>query len=87
MKQFIKNKEKRCVICKGLINEEHDKWVKLVDYNKGREGATIYYHLECWRERFKITNSARKKEMYGQVAKVINNIKDKFGNGGMVIAQ
>jgi hypothetical protein len=65
---------KKCVICKREIIEDKEKWVRLTDFNKGEEGTSIYYHLECWRERFRITNSERKKEMYGNMFDVLKKI-------------
>jgi len=76
---------KTCVICKQKILEKKEKWCRLTDFDCELQVGEVYYHLECWKERFKITNSERKKEMYQQAAKAISNIKNKFGSGGMVV--
>lgn len=47
----------------------------------GIEKGEVYYHLECWRERFRITNSERKQQMYSKVMDSIKNIKDSFEKG------
>ena len=80
-------KEKYCVICKSMIKEEIEQWVRLTDFNGKIQNGEVYYHLECWRERFQITNSERKKKMYSQVMKSIKNIKDNLGKGGLTISQ
>lgn len=65
---------KICIICKQKIIEKKERWVRLTDFDKGKEVGEQYYHLECWRDRFKISNSARKQKMYGQVQKSIGGI-------------
>jgi len=76
---------KTCVICKEKIIEEKERYVKLTDFDCGEEVGEAFYHLECWRERFKITNSERKKKMYSDTIKLIKNIKDRTGIGEMPI--
>ena len=70
---------KQCVICKKKIIDEKEKWVRLTDYHKKRQTGETFYHLECWRDRFVISNSIRKQEMYkkakhslGKIMQVIN---------------
>ncbi len=65
-----------CVICKEKIIEQKDKWVRLTDYDKKQITGEVFYHLECWRDRFKISNSARKQKMYGQVMDSIKGIQN-----------
>lgn len=73
-----KNK-KICVICQEKIIEKKERWVRLTDFNKGQEVGQQYYHLECWRDRFNISNSARKKKMYNDVQKSMANIFESIG--------
>jgi len=75
---------KKCVICKEDIIEKKERWVRLTDFDKKKEGTSIYYHLECWRERFQITNSERKKKMYAQAMKSIKSITDNLGSERVV---
>lgn len=65
---------KKCIICKQKIIEKKERWVRLTDFNRGQEVGHQYYHLECWRDRFNISNSERKKKMYAQAQKSIGNI-------------
>lgn len=65
---------KICIICIQKIIEKKERWVRLTDFNKGQEVGHQYYHLECWRDRFNISNSARKKKMYNDVQKSIGTI-------------
>lgn len=66
--------KKICIICKEKIIEKKERWVRLTDFNKGREVGHQYYHLECWRDRFRISNSKRKKKMYAQVRNSLGGI-------------
>ena len=63
-----------CVICKQKIIVEKEKWVHLIDYDKKQQIGETFYHLECWRGRFKIDNSIRKQKMYKQVQNSMGNI-------------
>ena len=65
---------KICVICKKKIIEKKERWVRLTDFNKGKQVGEVFYHLECWRDRFRISNSKRKREMYQQAQKAIGKI-------------
>ena len=77
----MSQKEKDCVICKEAIMEDYDDYVRLTDFKYGIENGEIFYHLECLRERFQITNSARKNKMYSQFSKSAKSILDTLGKG------
>ena len=70
---------KICIICKQKIIEKKERWVRLTDFNKGQEVGQQYYHLECWKDRFLISNSERKKKMYAQAQKSVGNIFESLG--------
>ena len=63
-----------CVICKKKIIEKKEKWVRLTDFNKKQQTSEVFYHLECWRDRFIISNSIRKQEMYKRTQHALGNI-------------
>ncbi len=69
---------KQCIICKEKIIEKKERWVRLTDFNRGAEVGENFYHLECWRDRFNISNSARKQKMYKQTQEAIGGIMEKF---------
>ncbi len=69
---------KQCVICKKKIIDEKEKWVRLTDYHKKRQTGETFYHLECWRDRFKVSNSLRKQEMYKQAQDAMGKIGNLF---------
>lgn len=75
--------DKICVICKEKILEDREKWVRLTDFDCGIQTGEVYYHYECWNERFKITNSERKQRMYKQTMNAIKNMTGKFRQGGI----
>lgn len=70
-----------CVICKEEIKQDVEEWVRLTDFSGKIQTSEVYNHKECWKERFQITNSARKRRMYKEG---MNAIKDVFNRGGMV---
>lgn len=68
-----------CVICEKQINEKKDRWVNLRDFNKGKFESECFYHLDCWKNRFVITQEKIQaqadkwmKEL-GVIAKTIKN--------------
>ncbi len=65
---------KICVICKQKIIEKKERWVRLTDFDRSKQVGETFYHLECWRDRFKISNSMRKQKMYLQAQKAIGQI-------------
>lgn len=65
---------KYCVICKQKIIEKKERWVRLTDFNRGEQTGEQFYHLECWKDRFRISNSLRKQKMYKQTQKAIGGI-------------
>ena len=69
---------KKCVICKEKIIEKKDRWVRLTDFNRGEQVGEVFYHLECWRDRFNISNSMRKQKMYKKTQEAIGGILKKF---------
>lgn len=76
---------KTCIICKQKIIEAKERWVRLTDFHKKAQVGEQFYHLECWRDRFVISNSLRKQKMYKQafgslkkIADMINPKKDEY---------
>lgn len=65
---------KTCVICDKKIIEKKERWVRLTDFNKGEQVGETFYHLECWRDRFNISNSMRKQKMYNQTRTALQKI-------------
>ena len=79
-----------CVICEEKIIEKKEKWVRLTDFDRGAITGETFYHLECWRDRFRISNSQRKQKMYRQTVEAIKKIKDfkdKGGTGNLIQIQ
>ena len=68
---------KKCEICKEKIIENKERWVRLTDFNRGQETGEVFYHLECWKDRFKISNSIRKEKMYNQARDAIKGIMER----------
>ena len=73
-----------CVICKQKIIEKKERWVRLTDFDRGKQTGERFYHLECWRDRFRISNSERKQKMYHQfqesIGKIVGAINPKIIN-------
>ncbi len=66
--------KKICVICTQKIIENKERWVRLTDFNKKEQVGETFYHLECWRDRFRISNAERKQKMYKDTSKAIGKI-------------
>ncbi len=69
---------KICIICEEKIIEKKERWVRLTDFNRGQEVGEQYYHLECWTDRFRVSNSARKQKMYRDAQKSIGGVLEKL---------
>ncbi len=65
---------KICVICNKKIIDTKERWVRLTDFHKLKQVGEVFYHLECWRDRFRISNSLRKQEMYAKAMKGMSAI-------------
>ena len=67
----------KCLICKEKIIEKKERWVVLTDFDRGQQKGEVKYHLECWKDRFNISNSARKQKMYAKANEAISGIMEK----------
>ncbi len=65
---------KTCIICKQPIIEAKERWVRLTDFHKKAQVGEQFYHLECWRDRFIISNSLRKQKMYKQAMESVRKM-------------
>lgn len=51
-----------CVICDKKINKAKDKYVNLRDYHGNKFESECFYHLDCWKNRFVITQEKIQKQ-------------------------
>lgn len=65
-----------CTICKNIINVELDKWVLLQDFNGKNLDGNCTYHTKCWKTRFQLDNSERKKQMISNMLNKLGIIKN-----------
>lgn len=71
----------KCVICDKKINK-NERYVNLRDFNKGKFESECFYHLNCWKNRFAITQEKIQKQAddwMKQLGVVINNCKKNMG--------
>ena len=66
----------KCDKCGFIIDERHDKWVRITDFDSGTEGRTINVHIECWRNKEKI---AIQKAFNEKAKKIFPMLKNMFG--------
>lgn len=78
---------KICVICKKEILTDIERWVRLTDFEGKIKAGEVSYHLDCWKERFKIDTSERKKEMYANTIRKLKGIMNQVGGGNVVTIQ
>ena len=74
-------KKKICLICKKKIIETKDKWVNLRDYNRGRFESECFYHLDCWKNRFVITQEKiqqQANEWMNKIGITVKHLKNKM---------
>ena len=76
----MERRKMNCVICKEKIIEKKERWVRLTDFNRGQQTGEVFYHLECWRDRYNISTSIRKQKMYKQAQEAIGKIANAFSN-------
>jgi hypothetical protein len=50
-----------CVICHTKINVNKEKYVKLTDYDGKKYVSECIYHLNCWLNRFSVTQDSMNK--------------------------
>ena len=69
-----------CVICNKKIGKM-ERYVNLKDFNKGKQESQCFYHLDCWKNRFLITQekmNQQANEWMNKLGVTINNIKNKM---------
>jgi hypothetical protein len=70
-----------CVICNKKIKNK-ERYVNLRYFNKGKLESECFYHLDCWKNRFIITQekmNQQANEWMNKLGITINNIKNKMG--------
>lgn len=75
------DREKQCVICWKKIDKKKDTFVELRDYTNGKFESNCFYHLECWKKRFQISQekiTEQANHWMGQLTHAISGIT----NGG-----
>ena len=69
------DRKKICRLCNEYIDEETERWVLIVDYlEKNRECGVGYYHLLCWKNRWK----EREKLLYNKMKQEIVDTSTKL---------
>ncbi len=83
---------KVCIICNRKIKERKEKWVRLTDFDGKKQIGETYYHLICWKDRFKKTQERIQQETqkmlkpaFGMLGKVMKMIKQNEDDSGMVV--
>jgi hypothetical protein len=51
-----------CIICEEKINFDKEKFVRLTDYKGKKQTGECFYHLDCWKNRFQITQEKMEKD-------------------------
>lgn len=67
-----------CVICHRNINVNKEKYVKLIDMEGKKELSYVIYHLDCWQNRFSVTQENIQKmanQWLGKIADLSNDNK------------
>lgn len=70
---------KKCIICHKDIDFNKKKYVKLTDFEGRKEISYCFYHLECWLNRFQVTQMQMNKMANEWMNKLTNSINDLTG--------
>ena len=81
------DRNKQCVICWKEINKDSDTYVELRDYTKGKFESNCFYHLECWKKRFQITQEKITEQANEWMNKLTNAIGDLTGGKKVIEIQ
>ena len=80
MEEWEKWKDK-CVICHLKIDKNKEKYVNLRDYTGKKFVSECFYHINCWQNRFTITQEVINKQANDWLEKISNF------NGGKKVMQ
>lgn len=81
-------KEKFCIVCHKKINTKDEMYVKQTDFDCEKEGASVYFHVMCWKNRFKVTNLQKKQDLLKNLCGFMKNIEENTGvNIAEIISQ
>lgn len=67
--------KKICIICKEKINFKKDRYVNIKDFNGKICTDECFYHLDCWRNRFKLEQKIAMEEF---VKPMLNQLQNKI---------
>lgn len=68
-----------CVVCGNQISFSKERYVKLTDYNGKRKESQCFYHLQCWKDQFKIQQKKNFEEFMSPYVSQLNQIMKKGG--------
>lgn len=72
---------RKCVICLKKIDFGRDKYVKLIDYQGKKSISHCFYHLDCWQNRFVITQEKIQEQAnkwFNQLSAMLPDLKEKI---------
>lgn len=67
----------KCIICHKDINVNKEKYVKLIDMEGRKEISYVIYHLNCWQNRFTVTQEVIQKTANDWMSKISNSLGGK----------
>ena len=69
----------KCVICHKEIKFNKEKYVRLTDFDGKKEVSYCHYHLNCWLNRFQITQMQMNNMANMWMDKLTNSISNITG--------
>ena len=70
----------KCVICEEKIDKNNEKYTNLRDYHGKKFVSECFYHLECWKNRFTITQEKIQRDAgkwLDKLGTILNRNKEK----------
>ncbi len=73
------DRKTQCVICWKKIDFNKDKYVRMTDFTGRKQDGEVFHHLDCWMNKFKITQEKINEQANEWMDKIKNLDLSKFG--------
>jgi len=78
-KRFKDTNNKICLMCKNPIDDKQGKWVNVRDYSGKKLDSQVFFHLNCWKDRYKLGRD----QMENTLGKIMKQAGDMMEGIGM----
>jgi len=68
-----------CGRCKEEINQSKDKWVDIMDIEKGKVVSKVSVHIACWKNMHRESMNKAFNEKAKQISPILSGLMGKLG--------